>query len=254
MYSCGHKTFSTSQVAKSAGVHPNTVRLYEQWGFLPPVMRRENGYRVYNEKHVAHMRLTRTALKCDYTEGGIRRRATELLKSAAGGELSKALGMAYGNLSHIREERGKAEEALALAQEWINSGPARESGENCITRSAAAKLLGTTVDIVRDWERNGLAEIPRASNNYRVYGAKEICRLKIIRTLRAANYSMMSVLRMLTAVDNGYIKDVKAVMDTPAPGEDIISATDRWISTLAAAETDAIEVIAQLKELIAASK
>ena len=29
----------TSEVAQAAGVHPNTVRLYEEWGFLPPVPR-----------------------------------------------------------------------------------------------------------------------------------------------------------------------------------------------------------------------
>jgi len=27
----------TSDIAKAVGVHPNTVRLYEEWGFLPPI-------------------------------------------------------------------------------------------------------------------------------------------------------------------------------------------------------------------------
>ncbi len=250
----GQTVYRTSQVARFAGVHPNTVRLYEQWGFLPPVLRQKNGYRVYNYRHLAHMRLARTALKCDYVEGGIRRYATELIKTAARGELNKALDMAYANLEHIKEEHCKAEEALVLAQRWVNGHSVSEDDESCITRSGAAKLLGTTVDIIRDWERNGLAQIPRAKNNYRIYGPKEISRLKIIRTLRAANYSMMSVLRMLNSVDNGYTKDIKAVMDTPVPGEDIISATDRWISTLAATESDAAEVIAQLKDMISTFK
>lgn len=250
----GQRTYRTSQIAASAGVHPNTVRLYEQWGFLPPVPRLKNGYRVYSEKHIAHMRLARTALKCDYVAGGIRLRAAELVKTAAGGELSKALDMACGYLAHIREEQAKAEEALALAQRWVNGQAVWGEGEGCTTRGGAAKLLGTTIDIIRDWERNGLADIPRAKNNYRVYGAKEIGRLKIIMTLRAANYSMMSVLRMLTYADKNDIRDIRAVLDTPMPGEDIVSAADRWISSLAATESDAIEVIKQLREITAAAE
>ena len=33
-------------------VHPNTVRLYEEWGFLPPVPRAPNGYRLYDQRHL----------------------------------------------------------------------------------------------------------------------------------------------------------------------------------------------------------
>jgi DNA-binding transcriptional MerR regulator len=32
----------TSEITKAVGVHPNTVRLYERWGFLPPVPRSPN--------------------------------------------------------------------------------------------------------------------------------------------------------------------------------------------------------------------
>jgi hypothetical protein len=35
------KYLKTSQIAKAAGVHPNTVRLYEQWGLLMPVDRED---------------------------------------------------------------------------------------------------------------------------------------------------------------------------------------------------------------------
>ena len=31
---------STTVLANAAGVHPNTVRLYEQWGLLPPAERK----------------------------------------------------------------------------------------------------------------------------------------------------------------------------------------------------------------------
>lgn len=33
-------TYSTSQIAKIIGLHPNTVRMYEEWGLMPPVMQK----------------------------------------------------------------------------------------------------------------------------------------------------------------------------------------------------------------------
>jgi len=55
----------TSAVAKAIGVHPNTVRLYEAWGFLPAAPRSPSGYRLFTEAHLDQMRLARIA-----THGG----------------------------------------------------------------------------------------------------------------------------------------------------------------------------------------
>jgi GntR family transcriptional regulator/MocR family aminotransferase len=52
----------TSDIAKAVGVHPNTVRLYEEWGFLPPIPRSPSGYRQFTQAHLDQMRLARTAL------------------------------------------------------------------------------------------------------------------------------------------------------------------------------------------------
>lgn len=38
-------TYSTSQIAKIAGLHPNTVRMYEQWELIQKPARKQNGYR-----------------------------------------------------------------------------------------------------------------------------------------------------------------------------------------------------------------
>ncbi len=242
------QTYSTSQVARIAGVHPNTVRLYEQWGFLPPVPRQSNGYRVFGDSHIAHMQLARMAFRCDFVEGGIRRRAAALVRTAAGGDLKQALCMARGFLEHIRNEREKAEEALALAQKWA-SGESGGSSDIYYKRGDVATLLNVTADVLRDWERNGLINIPRAGNGYRMYGPAEINRLKIIRTLRNASYSMMALVRMFSHVDRGSRKDIRYVMDTPPPEEDVVCATDRWISTLIQSEADAHDVISQLEKM-----
>lgn len=242
--------YKTSEIAKAVGVHPNTVRLYEEWRFLQPVPRNEKGYRLYTDKHLDQMRLARTAFRCEYIEGDIRKSATVIVKTAAEGKLEQALEEAFRHLQHVKNERVKAEEALLLIQRWIN-GEISEGDDVYIKRNDVAKLLGISIDVLRNWERNGLICIPRNKyNNYRIYGSKEINRLKVIRTLRIANYSMMAILRMMRHIDLGEKNNYIEILNTPQPHEDIISATDRWISALMESEADAERLICQLKSMI----
>jgi DNA-binding transcriptional MerR regulator len=43
---------------------------------------------------------------------------------------------------------------------------------------------------LRNWELNGLMAIKRRENGYRIYTEEDLMRLKIIRSLRCANYSL----------------------------------------------------------------
>jgi DNA-binding transcriptional MerR regulator len=45
-------TLRTSDISRAVGVHPNTVRLYETWGLLPPIPRSSSGYRLFTEQHL----------------------------------------------------------------------------------------------------------------------------------------------------------------------------------------------------------
>ncbi|MCF0198905.1 MAG: MerR family DNA-binding transcriptional regulator, partial [Bacteroidaceae bacterium] len=50
-------TYTTSEVAKMIGIHPNTVRLYEEWGLIPNAERKANGYRIFTDFHIEQFRL-----------------------------------------------------------------------------------------------------------------------------------------------------------------------------------------------------
>ncbi len=52
----------TSDIAREIGVHPNTVRLYEERGYISSVPRAENGYRRFTSRHLEEMRLAHLAL------------------------------------------------------------------------------------------------------------------------------------------------------------------------------------------------
>jgi hypothetical protein len=86
------RSLRTSDVARAVGVHPNTVRLYEEWGFLPPIPRSPSGYRLFTEAHVDQMRLARTALRGPWPGRNIKRSALALVRRAASGNLGAGRG------------------------------------------------------------------------------------------------------------------------------------------------------------------
>ena len=117
--------------------------------------------------------------------------------------------------------------------------------------SAAARLLNVSTDVLRNWERNGLIRTPRdPRNDYRLYGAAEIGRLRVIRMLSRAGYSTMAILRMVLELDQGRGDNLRQALDTPRPDEDAYSASDQWLSALAEHEQRAKDMIAQLEEMI----
>ena len=68
----------TSDIAKAVGVHPNTIRLYEAWGLLPPIPRGPSGYRLFTEAHLDQMCLARIALGESWPGRNIRHSAVAL--------------------------------------------------------------------------------------------------------------------------------------------------------------------------------
>lgn len=250
------KPLRTSDLARALGIHPNTVRLYEAWGFLPSIPRSPAGYRLFRLEHLELLRLARTALHHPYPGG--KEPALAVVRRAVGGDLPGALRQAELYLAQIRAERRRAEEAAETLQRWARGGaPADAIDLEPATAaplriSAAAATLGITTDALRNWERNGLIRIPRApGSGYRLYGPPEIARLRVIRLLRAAGYSMMAILRMVRRLDQGQTEGLREALDSPGPGEeDPHYITDRWLTTLAAQEERAREIIRQLSVML----
>jgi Predicted transcriptional regulators len=69
-------------VARQAGVRPSTIRYYEVQGILRPCGRLPNGYRIYDDKAVASLRLIRHAQALGLRLGEIK----EILNLARQGE------------------------------------------------------------------------------------------------------------------------------------------------------------------------
>lgn len=241
-------TVYTSEVARQADVHPNTVRLYEAWGYLPAIPRSPAGYRLFTHRHVDQMLLARLALQGPYPGG--KEPVLALIHASVADDLGGALEHAYRYLTQIRGEYAQAEAAALLLERWAGGAPV-DATSTPLRIGQVSSRLDISPDTLRNWERNHLLSVPRdPGNSYRLYSAAEIGRLRVIRMLRASGYSMMAVLRLMTHLDGGDSADLRQVLDTPADGEDIQSAADQWLSTLKAQEERALAIIDMLEAMI----
>lgn len=241
-------TYKTSEVAKMVGVHVNTVRLYEELELIPIVKRLPNGYRVFTDYHIEQFNLARTALKVEVLQNGLRKKIIEIVKLSAKSEFEEAINLTNDYINQVIEERSKAEEAIELSKNILLGIEVKEN-EIVLTRSEAADYLQVTIDTLRNWELNGLFTAKRKKNGYRIYTESDLNILKIIRTLRCANYSLSSILRMLNAITKNNNIDIKEVINNPEDDEEIVTACDKLLTSLNDAEINAKIILNQLEDM-----
>jgi DNA-binding transcriptional MerR regulator len=196
------------------------------------------------------MRFARLALHGGWPGREIRHSALALVRCSASGALAEALVLAKNHQALVQGEIDQAETAVLFIQQWLN-GDISQPSQSPLSIGQTAKFLDISTDKLRDWERNGLLTVPRhPQNRYRQYGAAEIGRVRVIRTLRHAGYSTLAILRMLLALEQDTTIDVRRALDTPDPEDDIQYATNQWLSTLTTHEERASEMIAQLDAMV----
>lgn len=188
---------------------------------IPPALRQKNGYRVFTEVHVEQFKLARLALRAEVTQNGLRKRAIEIIKVSATGDYDRAIELTWSYLGQVRKEQRNAEEAIEITEELLSDS----SPEACpvhLLRQEAADYLEVTIDTLRNWEMNGLLRVKRMKNGYRVYNHEDVQRLKLIRSLRCANYSLSAILRLLQVLADTSEVDVRGRW-TPPKTQKILS-------------------------------
>lgn len=240
--------YKTAQVAKVIGIHPNTVRLYEKLELIPKPQRLSNGYRVFSDLHIAQFKLARTALNVEVLQGGLRKNIIDIIKLSAQGKFQKAIAYTNNYINQVRIEQKNAEEAIEITKKLL-AGIQEKENDVVFTRKQTADYLKVTIDTLRNWEMNGLLSVKRKQNGYRVYTKNDIQLLKIIRSLRCANYSLAAILRMVSALSNNSEIDVRQVLNTPKTDEDIVTVCDKLLTSLSNAELNANCVLSQLKDM-----
>lgn len=239
--------YRTSEVAEMMGIHPNTVRFYEEWGLITKPVREENGYRVFRDLHLYQIQVARLGFEIEILQNGLRKKIVDMIKTCATCDFDGAIRQTEEYLIQLKKERASAEEAIKIVQDMLQ-GEIHES-QLSLKRKEVSRYLDISVDALRNWEMNGLLTIKRKHNGYRIYTDADIRQLKIIRVLRCANYSLEAIRRMMQKLSENPQANIREILDTPGQNEDIISACDSLLLSLAKAEINAGKIMALLKEM-----
>ncbi|NLV58710.1 MAG: MerR family transcriptional regulator [Clostridiales bacterium] len=241
------QTYTTKEIADLVGIHGNTVRFYEDIGFLTKPRRLKNGYRIYTDLQLAQCRLVRCAMKAEVLQNGLRKKAVDILRLCAALEWDAALSAAREYAAMIQREIERAQSAIVTVENIIHAGSPLEAPP--MKRQDAAKALSVTTETLRTWERSGLIQVRRGANGYRVYFPEDMGRLNIIRTLRCAGYSLSAILRLLSQLDSHRTRSVEAILNTPGDNEDIVSVCDRLILSLQSTAVDAVKLMVMIENM-----
>jgi DNA-binding transcriptional MerR regulator len=262
------KTYQTNQVAKLIGVHPNTVRLYEKLGLITKANRMDNGYRSFTQLQLDQFQLARTAFQIEILQNGLRKKVVEIVKLSASCEFEQAMEETKNYISLLQKERDQAKEAVNLVEELLKEQGNLESIKEempSLKRKEVSYQLGISMDTLRNWEMNGLIRVKRKENGYRVYTQEDIIIIKIIRSLKCANYSLSSILRMLQVLEvpGGRFSWPKMNQENRPPGlthlevflnqdqeeENILTACDKLNISLINAQNNAWEMLSLLQTM-----
>lgn len=241
------RTYKTSEVAEIIGIHPNTVRLYEKLKLIPKPERLSNGYRVFTDLHIEQCRLVRIAFQVEVLQNGLRKKITKMIKASAAGDFDAAILLINDYLEQIKQERKNAEEAIDIVKQLLSGS--EQLYTQSLKRKEVSEALDISMDTLRNWEMNGLLTVKRKENGYRVYTDDDIRRLKVIRSLRCANYSLEAILRLLQQLSHNPDTDIRATLNTPKKSDDIISVCDRLIVSLSEAEKNAYQIREMLENM-----
>lgn len=239
--------YKTSEVATIVGIHPNTVRLYEKLELIPKPERLPNGYRVFTDFHIEQCRLVRIAFQVEVLQNGLRKKITKMIKASANQDFNLAILLINEYIEQVKKERINAEEAVEIVKQLLSG--CEQSHVQSLKRKEVSKALDISMDALRNWEMNGLLTVKRKENGYRVYTDDDIKRLKVIRTLRCANYSLEAILRLLQQLSQNPDTDIRATLNMPKQSDNIISVCDRMIVSLSKAEKNAYEIRATLQDM-----
>lgn len=238
------RTYSTKQIADLTGVHPNTVRLYEEWGYISKAERKDNHYRVFKERHLLEMRLARLALPGPYPFDG--ELVHLLVKRFAAGDMDAALAMAEEYRKRVDVEWSNALKALEVLDKWHADKPGDREKTVCRTRRAAAARLDLTVDTVRTWERNGLLWIGKDERGKMRFSEWDMEKTMIVRLLRNCGYSIASLNQVLAPESELTVRPSE-ILKFPDPDSDINYITDKYLDFLKAHKERSEAIIGMIR-------
>jgi DNA-binding transcriptional MerR regulator len=134
-----------SELAKAAGVSPDTIRHYEKIGVLPKAHRSPSGYRIHPQSAVERVAVVQRALRIGFTLAEL----SEVLKArdAGGAPCHRVFELAQMKLCGIRADIA----ALKLTERYLSAVLA--DWEHRMRRAGKGKkahLLNSLTDVLKN--------------------------------------------------------------------------------------------------------
>jgi len=182
--------YSTKEIADIFKIHPNTVFFYERMGFISPVKRKTNGYRVFTDLHVRQIHIIKLIYLKQWPGKKLRNSSKKIIEALPEWNIERLKKMTLEYISAIESEIEIVNHALSA---YANRTPSNKGEHEILYYSDAAKELCITKDTLRNWERNHLFSSLRDSGNRKYIDMEILEDLKIIYCLRLSGFSMSAV-------------------------------------------------------------
>lgn len=247
-------TYRIGEISRLTGVKAGTIRFYEKCGFIGPVERTANQYRIYNKRHVFRLRVCRLVFG-GFVNTRLRRESLKVLEASAAWDRTAYERESGNYLQAVEEDIERAKRAIALctgqmgrkgtqaseetrnseeaqcSEETRNSEETQVSEESRYTKKQAAAMTGATPEAIRNWERNGLLGRYEPYQR-RAYGQELLNRMYVIRLLLDTGYSMMAIRAFLQAYEEGRPEEAELLLTNPREGGDLCCRADRYLEAL----------------------
>lgn len=112
-----HENLRSGELAKQAGISPDTLRHYERKGLLPAPRRTANGYRLYSADALHRVRIIRSALAVGFTIqelGGIFK-----IRNSGGSPCEEVLKIARSKVLQLEERMKQLHDAKRDLQKCV---------------------------------------------------------------------------------------------------------------------------------------
>lgn len=231
--------YRIGELAALTGVQAGTIRFYEKCGFLEPVERLPNRYRLFHSHHIYQIRICRLVFG-GFVNKNLRKISLRVIAAAKRWDLEGYEEAAQTYRQAVCDDIARTKKAIALAMENLAQGKEKAASESSerYSKKQAAELLGVSGEAIRNWERNGL--LPQGERyQKRFYDAAALERMYVIRLLLDTGYSIMAILRFLAAHDGGQGRYAANLLLSPEESEDLKYRADRYLEALEHLKTKA---------------
>lgn len=219
--------YKVGEVAKVTGVKAGTIRFYEKCGFLEPVVRMPNQYRMFNDHHIYQIKICHLVFR-EFVNKKLRKSSMCLIYAAKEWNLKKYEEMVDNYRQAIECDILRTEEAIQIA---MKQAGIQIDAELLYSEKQASEMVGATKESIRNWERNGLLPTMQPYQR-RYYSQDSLNRMFVIRMLLDTGYSMMAIKLFFKSYDQGEKDNARIILSDPINNEDLLYRADKYLQKL----------------------